>query len=73
MSRETREYLDSLYDGYNEQGPQINWTRGFEGDNDQYTNSNQQQSAGNQPNTNASNWDNTSSVDTNTDSDDWGW
>ncbi len=69
MSRETREYLDSLYDGYNEQGPQINWTRGFEGDNDQYNNYNQQQSDGNQTNTQ---WDNNNNWNTNTDSDDWG-
>ena len=68
MSRETREYLGSLYDGYNEQGPQINWTRGFEGDNDQYNNYNQQQSDGNHSNTQ---WDTTSNWDSNSDTDDW--
>ena len=67
MSRETREYLGSLYDGYNEQGPQINWTRGFEGDNDQYNNYTQQQPDGNQTTTQ---WDDTT-WDTNTDTDDW--
>lgn len=36
MSRETAEYLRSLYNGHDDQGPQVNWTRGFEGNSDQY-------------------------------------
>lgn len=68
MSRETREYLGSLYEGYDEQGPQINWTRGFEGDNDQYNNYNNQQSDSNRSH---SQWDNNSRWDRNTEQDDW--
>jgi hypothetical protein len=69
MSRETREYLGSLYNGYDEHGPQINWTRGFEGDSDQYNNYNNQQSdrnySNNQWDTNNTHWD------SNTETDDW--
>ena len=32
MVREVREFLGSLYNGYGDTGPQINWTRGFEGE-----------------------------------------
>ncbi len=68
MSRETREYLGSLTDGYNEQGPQINWTRGFEGDNDQYNNYNHQPVDGTRSTTE---WDTTSDWDTTTETNDW--
>ena len=71
MSRETREYLGSLYNGYDEQGPQMNWTRGFEGDNDQYNNyNNNQQSDNNQSN---NQWDNNNHADNSTDNDDWNY
>jgi hypothetical protein len=50
MSRETREFVQSLRNGQDNQGPQINWTRGFNGegdnDNDSSNNSYQYQRSG---------------------------
>ena len=66
MSRETREYLGSLHEGYDEQGPQINWTRGFEGDNDQFNNDTNPQSNGgqsNNPRDTNTQWDRTADSD----------
>jgi hypothetical protein len=68
MSRETREYLGSLYEGYDEQGPQINWTRGFEGDRDQYNNYTNPQVDSNRPH---SQRDTNPQWDNYTEQDDW--
>ena len=68
MSRETREYLGSLYEGYDEQGPQINWTRGFEGDRDQYNNYTNPQVDSNRPH---SQRDTNPQWDNYTEKDDW--
>jgi hypothetical protein len=66
MRRETRAYLDSLPEGYDEQGPQTNWTRGFEGDNDQFNNDTNPQSSGGQsknPRDTNTQWDHTAEPD----------
>lgn len=59
MSRETQEYLGNLSKTDEDQGPQINWTRGFDGDKDQYDNHNNRQSDGNYSNNQRDNnrWD----------------
>jgi hypothetical protein len=48
MSRETVEYLDTLREGRDDQGPQINWTRGFEGSYDQFHDYREQRSGSSQ-------------------------
>ena len=72
MSRETKDYVQSLRNGHDNQGPQINWTRGFNGeDNDAddfSSNNSQAQRSGRSDNNNQSSnprWDE--------DADDSGW
>ena len=64
MSRESKEFVQSLRNGQDNQGPQINWTRGFNGEDDNEndsssTNSQYQRSSANDHNNQSSNtgWD----------------